>query len=181
MKITLLAAIDDARGIAKEGAIPWDLPEDRKRFKARTLGKVVLWGRATHDTLGGRKLVDREVLVLSRNPDYHPPNPHEHRVDSWKQALLAAEAFWASHGTDGDSRELIVAGGQDVYALALPYAHRVELTEVNGFFGCDRFFPALERKEWRLEGMSQHWHQQGAFTATGRYVAYTRVAGPEGA
>jgi dihydrofolate reductase len=129
--ITLILAADLKEGIAKQGDLPWHLPEDLKRFKHLTVGRghnAVLMGRATWDSVPPRfrPLAGRLNIVLSRKPD---PTPGATLVHSWDEALAAA-----SHAD-----ELWVVGGADLYrqALARDDIAAIELTRVLADFECD--------------------------------------------
>jgi dihydrofolate reductase len=134
--ISLVAALDRRRAIGRGGALPWHLPDDLRRFKALTLGKPVLMGRKTAESLG-RALPGRENLVLTRNG--REPYPGMAAVPSLDAALERA----------GD-RELMVIGGGEVYALALPRATTLHLTHVDTeVVDADAFFPPLLPGAWR--------------------------------
>ncbi|OHE80546.1 MAG: diacylglycerol kinase [Lysobacterales bacterium GWF1_69_6] len=127
----LVAALDRARGIGRGNELPWRLPDDLQRFKALTLGKPLLMGRRTAESLG-RALPGRRNLVLTRSNQV--PFPGMEAVASLDEALsLAAGA------------ELMVIGGGEVYALALPRASHLHLTHVDTVVAdADAFFPAFE-------------------------------------
>lgn len=136
--LVLVAAIDRARAIGRGNALPWRLPEDLKRFKALTLGKPVLMGRRTAESLG-RALPGRRNLVLSRARQV--PYPGMEPVGSLDEALAACV----------DVPELMVIGGGEVYALCLPEARRMHLTHVDTVVAdADAFFPAWNVDQWRV-------------------------------
>lgn len=140
MKISLIAAIDRHRAIGRGNALPWHLPDDLKHFKALTLGKPVLMGRKTAQSLG-RALPGRLNLVLTRSGEV--PFAGMVAVDSPQAASQRAMA----EGAD----ELCVIGGGEIYALMLPLADRLHLTEVDVVVdGADAFFPEFDRSDWRL-------------------------------
>lgn len=141
--ISLVAALDRHRAIGRAGAMPWHLSDDLKRFKALTLGKPVLMGRKT--ALGiGRALPGRTNLVLTRADD--APYPQQRAVRSLDEALALA-------GSD----ELMVIGGGEVYALALPRASRLRLTEIDAATpDADTFFPAFDPRDWRETAREHH-------------------------
>ena len=133
MQVSLLAALDRNFAIGKHNALPWHLPDDLKRFKALTLGKPVLMGRKTAESLG-RALPKRRNLVLTRSGRL----PFE-----GMQAVASIEDALAVAARDGD--ELCVIGGGEVYALALPLATHMHLTLVDTVVeGADAFFPRSE-------------------------------------
>lgn len=136
-ELVLVAAMGRNREIGADNALLWHLPEDLAHFKAITLGKPVLMGRKTWDSLPPRfrPLPGRRNLVLTRGPAVGGADT----LRSLDQALAIAAA------------ELCVIGGAEVYALALPQADRLELTEVDAAYPqADSFFPALG-DEWQFE------------------------------
>jgi dihydrofolate reductase len=122
------------------------LPDDLKRFKALTLGKPLLMGRRTAESLG-RALPGRRNLVLTRHGTV--PFPGMEAVASLEAAMAVA---------DGDGAgELCVIGGGEVFALALPLAARMHLTWVDTVVeGADAFFPRIEPAEWRETAREAH-------------------------
>jgi len=139
MRITLIAALDRNAAIGKGNALPWHLPDDLKRFKALTLGKPILMGRKTAQSLG-RALPKRRNLVLTRRGC--APFEGMQVVASLDEAV----AFAASEGD-----ELCVIGGAEIYALALPRATHMHLTRIDtAVEGADVFFPAFDASEWRV-------------------------------
>ena len=139
MKVSLVAALDRQRGIGRGNDLPWRLPDDLKRFKALTLGKPVLMGRRTAESLG-RALPGRTNLVLTRGGQV--PFEGMRAVGSIDEAVAVARA--------GGAQELCVIGGGEVYALALPRADVLHLTEVDAVVAdADTFFPAWDRAQWR--------------------------------
>ena len=146
MDISLIAALDRNFAIGKGNAMPWHLPDDLKRFKALTLGKTVLMGRKTAQSLG-RALPKRRNLVLTRSG--RVPFDGMQAVASIEDALRIASE-------DGGD-ELCVIGGGELYALALPLASRMHLTHVDAeVVDADAFFPAFDAGEWRLLGFEAH-------------------------
>jgi dihydrofolate reductase len=139
----LIAALDRNRAIGKDNALPWHLPDDLKRFKALTLGKPLLMGRKTAESLG-RALPGRRNLVLTRSGC--APFVGMDAVASLDDALRIV----------GDE-EVMVIGGGDVFALTLPIASRMCLTHVDTFVaGADAFFPAFDATKWRVESREKH-------------------------
>ena len=138
-QVSLIAALDRAYAIGKGNDLPWHLPDDLKRFKALTLGKPVLMGRRTAESLG-RALPGRTNLVLTRGGQV--PFEGMRAVGSIDEAVAVARA--------GGAQELCVIGGGEVYALALPRADVLHLTEVDAVVAdADTFFPAGDRAQWR--------------------------------
>jgi dihydrofolate reductase len=135
MRISLVVAMADNGVIGRAGGLPWHLPDDLKHFRALTLGKSVLMGRRTFESIG-RPLPGRQSLVMSHALSVAPA-PEVHLVATLAQACACADA-WA-----GDQAELCVIGGAQIYALALPYADRIHLTQVHAAIAGDVFFPGF--------------------------------------
>lgn len=141
--ITLVAALDRNRAIGRDGAMPWHLSDDLKRFKALTLGKPVLMGRKTALAIGS-PLPGRSNLVLTRAGV--APFDGQIVVHSLDDAVAHAGAS-----------ELMVIGGGEIYALALPRATRMHLTEIDtATSDADTFFPAFDPGQWREVAREQH-------------------------
>jgi dihydrofolate reductase len=137
--LVLIAALDRNRAIGRDNDLPWRLPNDLKRFKALTLGKPVLMGRRTAESLG-RALPGRMNLVLTRGG--RVPFEGMRAVASLEDAQRVA-------AVDGAADELWVIGGAEVYALALPHAIAMHLTRVETVVdGADAFFPAFDASHW---------------------------------
>lgn len=139
MVITLIAALGTDLCIGKDGDLPWRLPADLKRFSALTRGKPVVMGRKTWDSLPRRPLPHRPNIVVSRGL----LDIEAEAVTSFEDALAAAR----SHGAD----EVMVIGGAQIYALAMPLSGRLQLTLVDTAVpGGDAFFPDWRGQGWRL-------------------------------
>jgi dihydrofolate reductase len=141
--LVLVAALDRRGAIGKGNALPWHLPDDLRRFKALTLGKPLLMGRRTAESLG-RALPGRANLVLTRSG--FVPFAGMRAVATLDEARAIA----------GDG-ELMVIGGGEIYALTLPLAVRLHLTHVDTEVeGADAFFPAFARDAWRVVAREAH-------------------------
>lgn len=130
-RIALIAAMDLDRCIGVNNTLPWHISADLKRFKTLTTGKPVIMGRKTFDSLGARPLPNRLNIVISRTP--HMDTESVAWVDSLESAFTRA----------GDVPEIMVIGGAQIYAQALPHAHRLYLTEVDTCVRGDAFFPDI--------------------------------------
>lgn len=141
--ITLIAAIGENRVIGDNGRIPWRLPSDFAFFKARTLGKPVIMGRKTFESIG-KPLPGRTNLVVSRQPGYQPDGVIV--ISSLDAALLHAETI----ATADNASEIIVAGGGEIYREALPRADRLVITHVALAPDGDARFPAIDAAAWQV-------------------------------
>lgn len=145
-QLSLIAALDRHHAIGRGNALPWRLSDDLKRFKALTLGKPLLMGRKTAQSLGCA-LPGRRNLVLTRSGE--APFAGMEAVGSTEQALERAAAEGAA--------ELCVIGGGEVYALCLASATRLYLTRVDTVVeGADAFFPRFDPAEWRETARERH-------------------------
>ena len=134
-QVTLVAAMGRNRAIGLEGKMPWHLPGELQHFKAVTMGKPIVMGRKTWESIG-RPLPGRQNIVVSRNQDY--PVTGFERCDSLQQALAIAVG-----------EEIMVIGGGELYQQALPLASRMVLTLVDCAPEADTFFPAWKAEEWQ--------------------------------
>jgi len=156
--VALIAAMDRNRLIGRDNTLPWHLPEDLRHFKATTLGKPVVMGRKTWESLG-RPLPGRRNIVVSRNPDY--PLQGAELAPSLDAALARAA---------GDD-ETFVIGGADLYRQALPLAQRLYLTEIDAEHEGDAWFPAIPAGEWQESTRERHVSAGGLAYA---FVLYER-------
>ncbi|MEO8366152.1 MAG: dihydrofolate reductase [Pseudoxanthomonas sp.] len=146
MIISLIAAMDAYSAIGKDNDLPWRLPNDLKRFKALSLGKPILMGRKTADSLG-RALPGRTNLVMTRSG--RAPFEGMQVVASVEEARGVALASGAE--------DLCVIGGAEIYALALPLADRLHLTYVDTVVDeADAFFPAFNADDWQVAAREPH-------------------------
>jgi ATP adenylyltransferase len=137
MRLSLIVAADEQDTIGLDGALPWNLPDDMKRFKTLTVGHVVIAGRLTHDSIVarlGRPLPDRTTLVVTRNPSTVDTDNVEYVPD----VATALERALELAGDD----EVFVIGGAQIYEAALPLVQTVHLTRVQGTFDGDVAMPA---------------------------------------
>ena len=142
--LSLLAALDRNHAIGKDGDLPWHLPDDLKRFKALTLGKPVLMGRRTAESLR-RALPGRRNLVLTRGG--RAPHAGMEAFGSLRDALAAID----------DAPEACVIGGGSVFAETLPLAARLHLTWVDtAVDGADAHFPRFDLSRWRVTARERH-------------------------
>jgi dihydrofolate reductase len=134
--------------IGHQGALPWHLPADLKHFKALTVGKPVIMGRKTFESIG-KPLPARHNIVITRQPGYSAPGITV--VGNLAEAIAAA-------GLDPKSRAdtLCIIGGAEIYALALPIATRIELTEIALDAVGDTLLPAFDPAQWRETARVNH-------------------------
>ena len=143
MIISIIAAMDENRGIGMNNQLPWHLPADLIRFKRLTMGHHMLVGRKTFQSIGS-PLPGRQMVILTRNQDFQAPGCL--RAASLEEGLSLAR--------DAGEKEIFVIGGSEVYQEALPMADHLYLTVVHKKAEVDTFFPEFDEAEW-LEVCSQ--------------------------
>lgn len=141
IEIVMIAAVARNGVIGMTNEMPWRLPSDLKQFKALTIGKPVVMGRKTFESLG-RALPGRPNIVISRN-GYKAEGAEV--VPTIEAALEQAKALAADLGTE----EVIVMGGGQIYAQAMDQADRLEITEVQADPEGDTHFPEIDTSQWR--------------------------------
>jgi len=147
-RVTLIAAVARNKVIGKNNQMPWHLPEDLKRFKALTMGRPMIMGRKTWESLPGR-LPGRPHIVVTRNADYRAEGATV--VNSLTDAIAAA----------GETDEVFVIGGAELYAQALEIADCQQLTEIDEDFEGDARFPPYDRLAWNEVYREVHRAPQG--------------------
>ena len=141
--LSLIAALAHNRVIGRDNRLPWRLPADLRFFKQTTMGKPLLMGRRTWESIG-RPLPGRRMIVLTGHPGYSAPGcTVAHSLD---EALTLA----------GPVAEIMVIGGAALYAQTLPLAARLYLTVVEADIPGDVWFPEWNRLDWRLEWEEAH-------------------------
>ena len=141
--ISLVVAMDKNRVIGLNNHLPWRLPNDLKRFKEITLGKPVVMGRATHESIG-RPLPGRRNIVLSRDPAY------------LAQGCETASSLEAALNTLQAVEEVMIIGGASIYESALPICTRMYVTLIEEEYVGDTWFPWYDKKEWEEMSMEEH-------------------------
>ena len=137
MIISLIAAVDQNYLIGNGSNIPWNLPADRKHFRDMTLGKPVVMGRKTFETLD-RPLDKRINIILTRNFKYEVPSN-----------CFIAHSLGDVFNIADDAEELMVCGGAPIYQAFLPYAHTIYLTKVHAEFEGNIYFPKFDPFIWK--------------------------------
>jgi dihydrofolate reductase len=146
VKLSLIVALAENHVIGRDNKLPWYLPNDLKYFKQVTLGKPVIMGRKTYESIG-KPLPGRTNILITRQPDYHPPGANDSVkvVSTLEAARELAESICL---IDGQAEAMII-GGAEIYSLALPLVDRLYLTEVHAPVEGDAYFPQFERADWK--------------------------------
>ena len=137
MKVSMIVAASANDVIGAAGALPWRLSDDLRRFKEITMGKPMIMGRATFESIG-KALPGRRSIVLTRQKDYRPAGVD---VVSTPEAALQLA---------GDAEEVMIIGGGRIYEQFLPMTDRIYLTRIHSNVDGDTFFPSLSEDEWRI-------------------------------
>jgi dihydrofolate reductase len=141
--LDIVVAVADNGVVGRDGAMPWRLPTDLAYFKSLTLGKPLVMGRRTFQSIG-RLLPGRHSLVVSRDPDFHPEGAEVYAdLDA---ALDAGRAIARESGVGS----CVIAGGGAVYAATIDRADRLFITRVHALPEGDTVFPEVDRRRWRL-------------------------------
>ena len=136
--ITLIVAVADSGVIGRDNALPWHLPDDLQRFKRLTLGKPVIMGRKTFESIG-KPLPGRHNIVLTREANYR------------REGVTVMHGVDAAVRAAADAAEIMVIGGSDLFRLFLPRAARIHLTRVHGDISGDVMWPVLDDTWQRVE------------------------------
>ena len=146
--ISLIVAASTNNVIGVQGELPWRLSADLKRFKALTMGKPIIMGRLTWESIG-RPLPGRKNIVITRNKDFV--------ADGCDVVASPAEALSAA----GDADEIMIIGGGQIYDLFLPKAGRLYLTRVHTDIEGDAWFPDIDADSWKLQSLESHTASYG--------------------
>ena len=147
--LVVVAAVAGNGAIGAAGGLPWRLPADLRRTRALTMGKPLVMGRRTWESIG-RPLPGRASVALSRDPAFAPEGATVAR--DFDEALRIAERLARGMGAD----EIVAFGGAAIYAAALPLAVRIYMTEIRAAPAGDAFFPPLPPGAWRELSREEH-------------------------
>ena len=150
MQIVILAAVAENGVIGRGGTMPWRLKSDMKHLRSVTMGKPVVMGRKTYLSLHIKPLPGRTNIVASRDKDFTAPGVLV--APSLEAALRAARGDALRRGADA----IMIIGGADIYAQAMPSAERLEITQVHMTPAGDSFFPAIDPAIWREAARRTH-------------------------
>lgn len=144
MTISIIAAVANNNVIGNKNQLPWKLPADMRHFRELTMGKPVIMGSLTYESIG-RPLPGRDNIVLTKDPEYKAPGCKI--ACSLDEALALAE----NSEMGQQAREAMICGGASVYRQYLPRADRMYLTLIEADFEGDAFFPEFDMQEWEEE------------------------------
>jgi len=162
--LALIVAVADNGVIGNNNTLPWRLPEDMRHFKRVTLGKPVVMGRKTFESIG-KPLPGRTNIVITRNTAFQAAGVEV--VSSLPAALELALPIARRDGVE----ETVVIGGADIYRAALPQADRLYLTEIHAAVHGDVLLPQIDWTQWREVSREHHAAQPFDYS----FVRYERV------
>jgi len=135
MIVSIIAAMDRNRLIGNNNQLPWHLPADFAHFKAVTMGKPVIMGRKTYESIG-KPLPGRTNIVLSRNPE------------TQFEGAVCVSSFEDAVAAVPEAEEIMIIGGSAIYEMLLPQVDRMYITYVDGEFDGDAWFPRFDEAQW---------------------------------
>lgn len=141
--ISIIVAASTNNVIGVDGELPWKISDDLRRFKALTMGKPIVMGRLTWDSIG-RPLPGRQNIVITRQPGFS--------ADGCDVVASPAAALAIA----GDAEEIMIIGGSQIYDLFLPKAGRLHITRVHTEIEGDAFFPSISEADWKLVASESH-------------------------
>lgn len=161
-----IVAVSSNWGIGYNNDLLFNIPEDKKYFRSMTIGKTVVMGRKTLESLpGGRPFKDRTNIVLSRNSGYTAPEG----VILCRDVNELPDIIGSFEGND-----VFVVGGADIYSLMLPYCSTVYVTKIDAVKPADKYFPNLDSLfEWKLTDESEEHEFDGLKY---KFCAYTDIS-----
>lgn len=167
LRLSVIVAAADNGVIGRNNALPWHLPEDLRYFRRVTMGKPVVMGRRTFESIG-RPLPGRTNIVITRNREFSAAGVRV--VSSLDEALELAADIAMIDGVD----ELVVIGGAEIYRAAIPRADRLYVTEVHAQVEGDAHLPAIDWSRWQERERERH-QADGANPYNYSFVTYERI------
>ena len=162
MKITLVAAIASNNVIGKENSLPWNIPEDLKRFKQMTSGHTILMGRKTFDSIG-RPLPNRQNIVMTKDKNFEQEGIKV--INDFDEALeLIKES----------NEDVFVIGGSKIYELFEPVANSLAITRILKDFEGDAFFPDINWNLWQIEKEEKFFDEKSKIEC--KLIEYSKKA-----
>ena len=143
MRLSIVAAVSENLVIGANGQLPWKLPADLERFRNLTMGHHLLIGRKTFASIG-RPLPGRTTVVITRQPDYAPPQ------------VLVAHALEEAVQMARRDEEGFIAGGAQIYRQTISWVDRIYLTVIHQKFSGDTYFPHYDETQWQLISREDH-------------------------
>lgn len=152
--ISMIVAVAQNQVIGVDNNIPWHLPLDMQYFKRTTMGKPIIMGRKTWESIGCKPLPGRFNIVITQNQDYSVEGGTV--VNSIDIAIAEAESWYKEHKPSSDVKEVMVIGGAQIYEKILPITDRLYITEVDTTLAGDAYFPKFDKQLWHLISREEH-------------------------
>lgn len=165
IRTSLIVAMDNDNCIGVDNNLPWHISEDLRRFKELTLGKPIIMGRKTFDSIGRRPLPKRPNIIVSRNKTYRPFGAWA--TTSFEDAVFHAKKTASTDGVD----EIMVIGGAQIYNLAMPLIDRMYITRVDTCVNGDAFFPKFDLGKWKETECIKSKQDDLSY----RFITYDRI------
>ena len=143
MIISIIAAMANQRAIGINNSLPWNLPADMQWFRKCTMGKPIIMGRTTYESIG-KPLPGRKNVIVTRNVEY--------RVEG---AIVVHSLEQAIEAVQGEAEAMII-GGSNIYSQALDFADRLYLTEIHSDVEADSWFPEFDLQQWQQQSREDH-------------------------
>jgi dihydrofolate reductase len=138
--ISLIVAMDETGLIGNDNKLPWKIPQDMAWFRSQTLGKPIIMGRKTHESIGMR-LPDRLNIVISNNKNYKSPHDFVYVYNSLKKAIDDFVGL----------PELVIIGGAKIYKVAFNFVTKMYITKIHEKFNGDVYFPKYSENDWEIK------------------------------
>lgn len=180
MDIALIAAMSDNRIIGKDGTLPWRVPSDLKRFKELTMDKVIVMGRKTFESIGSKPLPGRTNIVITKSSQFADQyifgQPSLLTVTTLSSALHLAMTLAngkAKLTNDINLEEVMIIGGESLYAECLPLARAIYLSTIHVTCEGDRSFPSFDRSEWKVLHSEECADEKASLNSVKQTLNYT--------
>lgn len=161
MIVSIIAAMDRNHLIGNKNQLPWHLPADFAHFKSVTMGKPIIMGRKTYDSIG-KPLPGRTNIVLSRNPDIQI------------EGVVCVNTFEDALTLVSDAEEIMIIGGSTIYEMLLPQVDRMYITYVDAEFEGDAWFPQFDESQWlEKESVKRQADEKNSYNC--RFVTLEKI------
>jgi len=159
--VSIIVAMDAKNLIGNKNSIPWHIPGELARFRRITMGKPIIMGRKTHESIG--KILDGRVnVVLTKNPNFKKKGVHV--FNSLEDALTSFK----------NHQEIMIIGGEEIYKLAVPIAKKIYITHVHTQFEGDAWFPEINYKHWKITSRENCYYEEKKIKYS--YVIYEYIS-----
>ena len=151
----MIWAMTQNRVIGDDGGLPWRLPKDMRHFMDTTMGKPVIMGRKTFESMKA-PLPGRLNIVMTRDANWQPSSSEVVVTHTLEDSIVAAKA----NATELGLEEIMIIGGAEIYKLGLPHATRLYVTYIDAEVECDTVFPEFPESDWRVVSSEDYAHDE---------------------